>query len=61
MSTVLTLHPTTGLIIGAWGDDLFYMPHGITIDHYDNLWVTDVALHQAFKVSEYDDKICSIN
>lgn len=25
------------------------MPHGLTIDHEDNLWVTDVALHQIFK------------
>lgn len=27
----------------------FYMPHGLTIDHEDNVWVTDVALHQVFK------------
>lgn len=27
------------------------MPHGLTVDRHDNLWVTDVALHQAFKVS----------
>lgn len=25
------------------------MPHGLTIDHEDNAWVTDVALHQVFK------------
>lgn len=25
------------------------MPHGLTIDHEDNVWVTDVALHQVFK------------
>lgn len=25
------------------------MPHGLTIDDQDNLWVTDVALHQVFK------------
>ena len=27
----------------------FYMPHGLTIDHNDNLWVTDVALHQVMR------------
>ena len=23
-----------------------YMPHGLTVDSEDNVWVTDVALHQ---------------
>lgn len=25
------------------------MPHGLTIDYYNNIWLTDVALHQVFK------------
>ncbi|KAK4885477.1 hypothetical protein RN001_001748 [Aquatica leii] len=47
--TVLTLDPKNGRVIKKWGKNLFYMPHGITIDHHDNMWITDVALHQAFK------------
>jgi len=27
----------------------FYLPHGLTVDHQKNIWVTDVALHQIFK------------
>lgn len=27
------------------------MPHGITVDHDGNLWLTDVALHQVVKMS----------
>ena len=27
----------------------FYMPHGLTIDIHDNIWLTDVAMHQVFK------------
>lgn len=27
----------------------FYMPHGITVDKDNNVWITDVALHQVFK------------
>jgi peptidylamidoglycolate lyase len=27
------------------------MPHGLTIDHDDNVWLTDVGLHQVFKFS----------
>ncbi|XP_008195286.1 peptidyl-alpha-hydroxyglycine alpha-amidating lyase 2 isoform X2 [Tribolium castaneum] len=47
--TVLTLDPQTGQVLGQWGENFFFMPHGLTIDRHDNLWVTDVALHQAFK------------
>ncbi|KAI9575182.1 hypothetical protein GQX74_015249 [Glossina fuscipes] len=25
------------------------MPHGLSIDQEDNVWITDVALHQVFK------------
>ena len=25
------------------------MPHGLTIDNHDNIWVTDVALHQVMR------------
>lgn len=49
--TVLTLDPQNGKVLGKWGSDLFYMPHGLTVDRHDNLWVTDVALHQVFKVN----------
>jgi len=29
----------------------FYLPHGITIDKDDNIWLTDVALHQVVLIS----------
>lgn len=29
----------------------FYMPHGLTIDHEGNYWITDVALHMVMKFS----------
>lgn len=32
------------------------MPHGLTIDHEGNIWVTDVALHQVMKFSAKGDK-----
>ncbi|XP_031334996.1 peptidyl-alpha-hydroxyglycine alpha-amidating lyase 2-like, partial [Photinus pyralis] len=47
--TVLTLDPQTGRVLKKWGKDIFYMPHGLTIDHHNNMWITDVARHQAFK------------
>jgi peptidylamidoglycolate lyase len=34
------------------GRKLFALPHSITIDRNDNVWVADVALHQVFKFSD---------
>jgi hypothetical protein len=39
-------------VVSDWGSNLFYMPHGITVDAEDNTWVTVVALHQVFKVGK---------
>jgi peptidylamidoglycolate lyase len=47
--TVLVLDSETGEVIGQWGADTFVMPHGLTIDNEDNIWLTDVGLHQVFK------------
>lgn len=48
--TVITIDPKEKKIIRAWGRDLFYMPHGLSLDlEGRNVWLTDVALHQVFK------------
>ncbi|CAG9136998.1 unnamed protein product [Plutella xylostella] len=44
----------TGSIVDKWGQNLFYMPHGLTIDSQGNYWVTDVAMHQVFKFTAGD-------
>ncbi|XP_052747240.1 peptidyl-alpha-hydroxyglycine alpha-amidating lyase 1 isoform X2 [Bicyclus anynana] len=46
--TILVFNET-GELVDSWGQNLFYMPHGITADREGNVWVTDVALHQVFK------------
>ena len=28
---------------------MFIMPHGLEIDNEDNIWITDVGLHQIIK------------
>ncbi|CAB3241129.1 unnamed protein product [Arctia plantaginis] len=48
--TILVLNDT-GEVVDEWGQDLFFMPHGITVDKEDNVWVTDVAMHQVLKFS----------
>jgi peptidylamidoglycolate lyase len=47
--TVTVIDGATGKLITSWGAGQFNMPHGLTIDHEDNVWLTDVGLHQVFK------------
>lgn len=55
-NTILMLGRQTGKMINSWGANLFIMPHGLTVDKDNNVWVTDVALHQIFKLS-HDGKL----
>jgi len=50
-NTILTIDNETGKILKSWGADLFLMPHGLEVDKENNVWVTDVLLHQIFKFS----------
>lgn len=50
-NTILILDSQIGKILNNWGDSLFIMPHGLTVDNQNNIWVTDVGLHQVFKFS----------
>jgi peptidylamidoglycolate lyase len=47
--TLLILDKDSGIILDSWGEDLFIMPHGLSVDLNNNIWVTDVGLHQVFK------------
>ena len=48
---VLEIDAGTGRLIRAWGANTFLVPHGITIDRENNVFLTDVGLHQVFKFS----------
>ncbi|XP_074022418.1 peptidyl-glycine alpha-amidating monooxygenase isoform X6 [Numenius arquata] len=54
-NTILVLNPSNAKLLHALGKSLFYLPHGLSIDKTGNYWVTDVALHQVFKLGA-DDK-----
>jgi peptidylamidoglycolate lyase len=47
--TVSVIDGETGKLLHSWGAQCFIMPHGLTVDHEGNLWLTDVGLHQVFK------------
>lgn len=48
---ILQIDANTGRLIRSWGGGRFLVPHGITIDRANNLFLTDVGLHQVFKFS----------
>ena len=54
--TVFVFDGQTGVPLGIWGENVFALPHSLTVDKQDNVWVTDVALHQVFKFS-HDGKL----
>jgi peptidylamidoglycolate lyase len=46
---VLVIDADTGRLIRSWGANRFLVPHGITIDAENNVFLTDVGLQQVFK------------
>uniref|UniRef100_A0A8C3YTZ1 Peptidylglycine alpha-amidating monooxygenase n=1 Tax=Catagonus wagneri TaxID=51154 RepID=A0A8C3YTZ1_9CETA len=48
--TILVIDPNSAAVLQSSGKNLFYLPHGLSIDKEGNYWVTDVALHQVFKL-----------
>lgn len=49
--TVFVFDGRTGRLLAKWGEKLFALPHLLTVDDHDNVWIADVALHQVFKLS----------
>lgn len=52
--------PETGVLLESWGEDFFRMPHGLSIDPDDHVWVTDVAHNQVFKFTHDGDLLLSL-
>ena len=48
---VLEVDAESGALLHAWGANTFLVPHGITIDASNNVFLTDVGLQQVFKFS----------
>ena len=53
---VLEIDANTGKLISSWGANMFLVPHGITIDRQNNIFLTDVSLQQVFKFT-HDGKL----
>lgn len=50
----IALLDKSGKIMSEWGRNMFYLPHGLTIDQFGNYWITDLAMHQVFKFDARD-------
>jgi len=55
-NTILLFDNESGKLLKSWGANLFIMPHGLTVDKENNVWVTDVGLQQIFKFT-HDGKL----
>lgn len=48
-AAVWRLDGKSGRRLAAWGAKTFLLPHGLTVDGRDHLWLTDVGRHQVFE------------
>jgi peptidylamidoglycolate lyase len=58
--TVIELDPDSGKVINSWGANMFLVPHGITVDNANNVFLTDVSLQQIFKFTHDGKQIFAI-
>jgi peptidylamidoglycolate lyase len=48
---ILEIDADSGRLLNSFGANMFLVPHGISIDAANNIWVNDVGLHQVLKLS----------
>ena len=59
-ATVMMFDSATGNLVAAWGENAFVMPHGLTVDRQNSIWLTDVDLHQVFKFDHSGKLLLSV-
>ncbi|XP_063309734.1 peptidyl-glycine alpha-amidating monooxygenase isoform X2 [Pelobates fuscus] len=59
-NTILVVNPNSSAILKSIGKNLFYLPHGLSMDKDGNYWVTDVALHQVFKLGPQGNELLTL-
>lgn len=51
-NTIAVVSPKSGKLVGEYGANYFYMPHGLAKGLNGSLFVTDVARHQVIKLDK---------
>ena len=59
-NTIIMVDINTGEKLAEWGDEEFIMPHGLSIDTEDNVWVTDVGGHTVKKFSHNGELLMTL-
>ena len=59
-NTIVLLNSADGKMLSSWGANLFIMPHGLKVDSANNIWITDVGLHQVMKFSHDGRRILTL-
>jgi peptidylamidoglycolate lyase len=57
---VLEIDADSGKLINSWGANMFLVPHGITIDQANNVYLTDVGLQQVFKFTHAGKQVLAL-
>jgi peptidylamidoglycolate lyase len=47
--TVMVVDGPTGKLLNSWGKNMFLVPHGLTVDDQDHVWLTDCGLSEVFE------------
>lgn len=50
----------TGEPVASWGANQFLMPHGLRVDHADNVWVTDLGRQQVLKFTHDGELLMTV-
>jgi DNA-binding beta-propeller fold protein YncE len=53
---VMCFEGATGKLVMSWGAGLIKEAHGLAVDREDNVWLTDISLHQVLKF-RHDGKL----
>lgn len=60
LDTVFMFDGDSGALLNNWGAELFIMPHGLSVDADDQVWVTDVGSQQVHKFSHEGELLLSL-
>lgn len=59
-AAMVVVNAGNGKLVTSWGANAFLVPHGVTIDDHDNVWLTDVGLQQVFKYSHDGKRLMTL-
>src|SRR6185503_13563911 len=58
--TIMSFDGKSGRLLKTWGAGMFLNPHGMAIDHADNVWITDCGRQQVLKFSSDGKLLMSV-